>query len=244
MIETRDLTRRFGSVTALDALTLSVARGEWVAVTGPSGSGKTTLLNILAGLDRPSAGTVRVGDTEVSALTPRQLARYRQRSVGLVFQHFHLMPHLTALENVMLAQHVHSLVDRPQAEAALVRVGLGPRLSHLPRELSGGEQQRVAIARALINQPPLLLADEPTGNLDAGSEEVVMELLAEHHREGGTVVLVTHAAALAARADREIRLDHGRRVEPVHQDRELAEPAAADDEETQREEPVALGRPV
>ena len=242
MIETRDLTRRFGTVIALDALTLSVARGEWVAVTGPSGSGKTTLLNILGGLDRPTSGRVRVGDTEVSALTPRQLARYRQRSVGLVFQHFHLMPHLTALENVMLAQHVHSLVDRPQAEAALERVGLGPRLSHLPRELSGGEQQRVAIARALINQPPLLLADEPTGNLDAESEEIVMDLLAEHHRQGGTVVLVTHAAALAARTDREIHLDHGRRVEPSRRPGDLDETARADDDEGELREPVALGR--
>jgi putative ABC transport system ATP-binding protein len=240
MIETRDLTRRFGSVTALDRVTLSVPRGEWVAVTGPSGSGKTTLLNILAGLDRPSAGWARVGEVEISALSPRQLARYRQRSVGLVFQHFHLMPHLTALENVMLAQHVHSLADRPQAEAALGRVGLGDRMSHLPRELSGGEQQRVAIARALINQPPLLLADEPTGNLDADSEVVVMDLLAQHHRQGGTVVLVTHAAALAARADREIRLDHGRRVEPVQPPTLLDAPA--DDEG--EGEPMAVGRPA
>jgi len=229
-IETRDLTRRFGTVTALDAVSLTVQRGEWVAVTGPSGSGKTTLLNILSGLDRPSEGWVRVGDTEVSELTPRQLARYRQRSVGLVFQQFHLMPHLTAVENVMLAQHVHSLADRSEAEAALGRVGLGQRLDHLPRELSGGEQQRVAIARALINQPSLLLADEPTGNLDAESEAVVMDLLAEHHRQGGTVLLVTHAAALAARADREIRLDHGRVVE------------GAEEQEGVDREPVALGR--
>jgi len=243
MIETRDLIRRFGSVSALDGVTLSVRRGEWVAVTGPSGSGKTTLLNILAGLDRPTSGRVRVGDTEVSALTPRQLARYRQRSVGLVFQHFHLMPHLTALENVMLAQHVHSLVDRPQAKAALVRVGLGPRLSHLPRELSGGEQQRVAIARAMINQPPLLLADEPTGNLDAESERLVIDLLAEHHHQGGTVVLVTHAAALAAQTDREIRLDHGRLVEPLGP-RALHQGQEVEQEKEDEEEPMAVGRPA
>ena len=211
-LEIERLSRRFGDVLALDGVTLSAERGEWLAVTGPSGSGKTTLLNVLAGLDRPSSGTVRVGGEEVTALGRRELARYRQRRVGLIFQQFHLMPYLTAAENVMLAQYVHSVADRGEAEAALARVGLAERLDHLPSQLSGGEQQRVCIARALINQPPLVLADEPTGNLDAENEAIVVDLLAGLRDAGHTVVLVTHSAALAARADREVRLDHGRIV--------------------------------
>ncbi len=210
LVEIEGLSRRFGSLRALDDLTLSIGEGEWVAVTGPSGSGKTTLLNILSGLDRPSAGQVRVGGVDLASLQVRELARYRQRTVGLVFQQFHLIPYLNALENVMLAQYVHSMTDRGEAEEALRRVGLGERLHHLPSELSGGEQQRVCIARALINQPPLILADEPTGNLDAVNEAVVMGLLADLHQRGHTLVLVTHDPSIAARADREVRLEHGR----------------------------------
>jgi putative ABC transport system ATP-binding protein len=209
-VEVEALSRRFGSLRALDELTLSIGEGEWVAVTGPSGSGKTTLLNILSGLDRPSSGRVRVGGEDLAGLAARELARYRQRTVGLVFQQFHLIPYLTALENVMLAQYVHSMTDRGEAEEALRKVGLGERLSHLPSQLSGGEQQRVCIARALINQPPLILADEPTGNLDAVNEAVVMSLLADLHQRGHTLILVTHDPSIAARAGREIRLEHGR----------------------------------
>jgi len=208
------LSRRFGALRALDDLSLTVGEGEWVAVTGPSGSGKTTLLNILSGLDRASSGSVEVGGVDLSSLSARQLAGYRQRTVGLVFQQFHLIPYLTALENVMLAQYVHSMTDRPEAEAALRHVGLGERLHHLPSQLSGGEQQRVCIARALINQPPLILADEPTGNLDAVNEAVVMTLLADLHQRGHTLILVTHDPSIAARADREIRLEHGRLAAP------------------------------
>jgi putative ABC transport system ATP-binding protein len=211
-VELRDVVRRFGAVAALDGVSLAVEAGEWVAFTGPSGSGKTTLLNLLAGLDRPTAGRVRVAARDVGRLGPRELARYRQRQVGLIFQQFHLMPYLTAVENVMLAQYVHSVADRDEAAAALERMGLADRLDHLPSQLSGGEQQRVCIARALVNQPPLVLADEPTGNLDADNEETVMELLAGLKRSGHTVVMVTHSPALAARADREVRLDHGRVV--------------------------------
>ena len=209
-VEAHGLDRRFGALCALDGLTFTVEPGEWVAVTGPSGSGKTTLLNVLSGLDRPSAGTVTVDGVELNKLTARELAVYRQRTVGLVFQQFHLIPYLTALENVMLAQYVHSTTDRGEAEEALRRVGLGDRLHHLPRQLSGGEQQRVCIARALINQPPLILADEPTGNLDAVNEAVVMSLLDDLHRRGHTLILVTHDPSIAARAGREIRLEHGR----------------------------------
>ena len=210
LIELEGLCRRFGALRALDGLTLSIQEGEWVAVTGPSGSGKTTLLNILSGLDRPSDGRVRVGGSDLAGLSARELSRYRQQTVGLVFQQFHLIPYLTALENVMLAQYVHSMTDRAEAEEALRRVGLGDRMSHLPSQLSGGEQQRVCIARALINQPPLILADEPTGNLDAVNEALVMSLLADLHRQSHTLVLVTHAPSIAARAGREIRLEHGR----------------------------------
>ncbi len=208
------LTRTFGSLAALDELTLAVDRGEWVAVTGPSGSGKTTLLNILSGLDHPTAGRVAVGGLDLAGLSTRELARYRQQTIGLVFQQFHLIPYLTALENVMLAQYVHSMTDRGEAEAALRQVGLGGRLEHLPSELSGGEQQRVCIARALINHPPLVLADEPTGNLDAVNEALVMALLQGLHERGHTLVLVTHDRDIAARADREIRLEHGRLASP------------------------------
>ncbi|HKH48521.1 MAG TPA: ABC transporter ATP-binding protein, partial [Thermoanaerobaculia bacterium] len=200
-VEIAGLSRRFGTLRALDDLTLTVGEGEWVAVTGPSGSGKTTLLNILSGLDHPTSGSVRVGGTDLSGLSARDLAGYRQRTVGLVFQQFHLIPYLTSLENVMLAQYVHSMTDRGEAEEALRRVGLGERLGHLPSQLSGGEQQRVCIARALINQPPLILADEPTGNLDAVNEAVVMSLLTDLHQRGHTLILVTHDASIAARAD-------------------------------------------
>ncbi|HMB52423.1 MAG TPA: ABC transporter ATP-binding protein [Thermoanaerobaculia bacterium] len=211
-LDIHGLTRTFGDVAALDGVDLVAERGEWLAVTGPSGSGKTTLLNLLAGLDRPSGGSVRVDGEDVGTLSRKELARYRQRRVGLVFQQFHLMPYLDAVENVMLAQYVHSVTDRGEAVAALERVGLGDRLDHLPAQLSGGEQQRVCIARALINEPPLVLADEPTGNLDADNEALVLDLLAELHRRGHTVVLVTHSAAVAARAGREVRLDHGKVV--------------------------------
>jgi putative ABC transport system ATP-binding protein len=221
LVEIEGLTRRFGTLLALDDLTLDIAPGEWVAVTGPSGSGKTTLLNVLAGLDRPSAGRVRVGGVDLASLGNRELARYRQRTVGLIFQQFHLISYLTALENVMLAQFVHSTTDRGEAEEALRQVGLGERLGHLPSELSGGEQQRVCIARALINQPSLILADEPTGNLDAVNEAIVMTLLTDLNRRGHTLVLVTHDPTIAARAGREVRLEHGRPAK-------LGEPGAAE----------------
>jgi putative ABC transport system ATP-binding protein len=211
-IEVDHLCRSFGALRAVDDLSLAVEEGESVAITGPSGSGKTTLLNILSGLDRPTAGRARVGGVDLAALSTRDLARYRQRTVGLVFQQFHLIPYLSALENVMLAQFLHSVTDKTEAAEALRRVGLGERLTHLPSQLSGGEQQRVCIARALINQPPLILADEPTGNLDAANEAVVMSLLHDLHQRGHTLVLVTHDATIAQRADREIRLEHGRRA--------------------------------
>jgi putative ABC transport system ATP-binding protein len=210
LIRIDELSRRFGRVAALDGVSLAVEEGEWLVVMGPSGSGKTTLLNVLAGLDRPSAGRVAVAGAELAALAPRELARFRREIVGLVFQEFHLIPYLTALENVMLAQYVHSLTDRGEAAGALARVGLGDRLEHLPSQLSGGEKQRVCVARALINHPRLILADEPTGNLDEDNERQVLEIFAGLHRRGQTLVVVTHNPAIAALADRVVRLEHGR----------------------------------
>jgi putative ABC transport system ATP-binding protein len=155
------VSRRYDKdVLALDRVSLDIAPGEWLAIMGPSGSGKTTLLNILGGLDVPDEGRVLVGGEDIARLPRAELTRYRRESVGLVFQQFHLMPYLTALENVMLAQYLHSLADAPEAKAALEEVGLGHRLTHLPSHMSGGEKQRVCIARALVNRPRLILAVE------------------------------------------------------------------------------------
>ncbi len=223
LIEIDDATRSHGQVKALDGVCLAVEEGEWLVVMGPSGSGKTTLLNLLAGLDRPSSGEVRVAGARLAGLAPRELARFRRETVGLVFQEFHLIPYLTALENVMLAQYVHSLTDRDEARAALERVGLAERLEHLPSQLSGGEKQRLCVARALINHPRVILADEPTGNLDEANERQVLAILADLHRQGYTLVVVTHNAEIAGLADRVVKLEHGRLVS----DRARDEPAPA-----------------
>jgi putative ABC transport system ATP-binding protein len=203
------LTKRYGSVRALNALSFSIERGEWVALMGPSGSGKTTLINILGGLDTLNAGRVVADGVDLSKLSENELVRYRAEKVGFVFQQFHLVNYLTALENVMLAQYFHSFTDEKQAEAALRRVGMGDRMTHLPAQLSGGEQQRVAIARALINEPKIVLADEPTGNLDEANEEIVMKIFEELHKAGHTIVMVTHDPDIARKADRRIELAHG-----------------------------------
>jgi putative ABC transport system ATP-binding protein len=203
------LTKAYGSVRALHALNFSIARGEWVALMGPSGSGKTTLINILGGLDTLNAGRVVVDGIDLSQLGERELVRYRAEKVGFVFQQFHLVNYLTALENVMLAQYFHSVTDEKQARNALERVGLSDRMTHLPAQLSGGEQQRVAIARALINEPKIVLADEPTGNLDEANEEIVMKIFEELHRAGHTILMVTHDPDIARKADRRIELAHG-----------------------------------
>ncbi|HEY5070236.1 MAG TPA: ABC transporter ATP-binding protein, partial [Candidatus Acidoferrum sp.] len=171
------LVKQYGALRALDGVSFSVEPGEWVALMGPSGSGKTTLINILGGLDTLTSGRVIVDGVHLSKHTENQLVRYRSEKVGFVFQQFHLVPYLSALENVMLAQYFHSSTDEKQAEEALHRVGMGDRLTHLPAQLSGGEQQRVAIARALINQPKLILADEPTGNLDSNSSTEMLAFL-------------------------------------------------------------------
>jgi len=204
-----------GPVVALDEVTLEIGPGEWVAVMGASGSGKTTLLNLVGCLDRPTRGRVVLDGTDVGQLREGQLTELRREKVGLIFQQFHLIPYLTAVENIMLAQYFHSLADEAEAREALARVGLGDRLHHLPSQLSGGEQQRVCIARALINQPRILLADEPTGNLDEANELTVMEIFQRLHKDGHTIVMVTHDPHIGMLADRRIELDHGRLV-PVH----------------------------
>ncbi len=206
----REYTSRSGVVRALDDASFTIAAGEWVAITGPSGSGKSTLVNLLGCLDTPTSGKLTIDGEEVHAMSSTELDRFRADKIGFVFQQFHLIPYLSALENVMLAQYFHSMTNAADARAALDRVGLGPRADHLPSELSGGEQQRVCIARALINDPPILLADEPTGNLDAANQKIVADILRQLHAAGHTIVMVTHDPEMAALAQRKIALSHGK----------------------------------
>ncbi len=216
MIHVRDLVMRLSSggrsLTILDGITLAVKAGEVCAITGPSGSGKSTLLGLIAGLDRPSAGSIEVAGVEVTRLGEDALARFRRQTLGYVFQSFHLIPTLTAAENVAVPLEIASIEDASsRARALLDTVGLADRARHYPVQLSGGEQQRVAIARAVALAPPLLLADEPTGNLDSATGEQIIELLLTLNRErGSTLVLVTHDEALARHADRVVRLRDGR----------------------------------
>src|SRR5215831_8916966 len=195
---------------ALDHISLEVAPGEWLAMMGPSGSGKSTIVNLIGCLDRPTSGDIWLDAQNVAEISTTSLNRVRAEKIGFVFQQFHLVPYLTALENVMLAQYFHSMTDQQEALEALARVGLKERAHHLPAQLSGGEQQRVCIARALINDPKIVLADEPTGNLDAQNEEIVLRLLRELHRQGRTIVMVTHDPVVARLADRRLELHHGK----------------------------------
>ena len=199
-----------GSIHALDHISLHVTPGEWLSIMGPSGSGKSTLVNLIGCLDRPNSGEIWLDGQNVAAMSSAELNRVRAEKIGFIFQQFHLIPFLTAVENVMLAQYFHSMTDEQEAVDALARVGLGDRAHHLPSQLSGGEQQRVCIARALINDPRIILADEPTGNLDAQNEEIVLRLLREFHQQGRTIVMVTHDPVVARLADRRIELHHGK----------------------------------
>lgn len=210
VIETRHLYKRFGQVTALEDINIRINRGEFVAIMGASGSGKTTLMNILTCLDTVSEGQVLLDGIDAAGLDEEGRRKFRADKIGLVFQQFHLIPYLTALENIMLAQHYHSVVDEEAARQVLEQVGMTPRMGHLPSQLSGGEQQRVCIARALVNQPPIIFADEPTGNLDEENEHRVLDLLNHIHRQGRTIVMVTHNPDLGCVADRIIRLQHGK----------------------------------
>jgi putative ABC transport system ATP-binding protein len=197
-------------IRALDDFSLNVDPGEWIAIMGPSGSGKSTLVNLIGCLDRPTSGEIWLDGRDVAKISATELNRVRAEKVGFIFQQFHLIPYLTALENVMLAQYIHSMTDEGEALEALARVGLKDRAHHVPSQLSGGEQQRVCIARALINDPKIVLADEPTGNLDAVNEEIVLRLLRELHQQGRTIVMVTHDPVVARLADRRLELHHGK----------------------------------
>jgi putative ABC transport system ATP-binding protein len=211
MIKVRGLKKVYQTALALRGVDMDISQNEWVSIMGPSGSGKSTLLNIIGGLDYPSEGSVTIDGKEISAMKEDELAVFRRENIGFVFQQSYLIPYLTALENVMLAQYFHSIVDEKEAKEALERVGLGHRLHHRPSELSGGEQQRVCIARALINSPKLLLADEPTGNLDRENTRLILELLKDLHRnEGFTIVLVTHDPYVAGWGKRLLTMEDGR----------------------------------
>jgi len=216
MIELRDVTKTVtsgaGTLTILHPISLTIPGGANAAITGPSGSGKSTLLGLMAGLDAPTSGSIVIDGVDMTSLSEEALARLRGSRIGIVFQFFHLIPSLTALENVMVPLELADRRDvRERAVALLDDVGLGGRGHHYPSQLSGGEQQRVAIARALANDPAVLLADEPTGNLDSATGHQVIEMLLEvNRRRGTTLVLVTHDPELAARADMTIRLRDGR----------------------------------
>ncbi len=201
-----------GPVNILNGVTMEVGAGEAVGIVGPSGSGKTSLLMVLAGLERASGGQVRIGGAEITAMGEDALARFRRDTVGIVFQAFHLIPAMTALENVAVPLELAGVHDAAaRARASLEAVGLGHRLTHLPGQLSGGEQQRVALARAFTSRPRLLLADEPTGNLDQATGQVVMDLLFDMQaRKGTTLMLITHDPGLAARCGRQLRVADGR----------------------------------
>lgn len=209
LIKINNLNKEFGKVKALNNINLSVYEGEWLAIMGPSGSGKSTLLNILSLMDTPSSGEYILDNENLEQMDEEQKITLRREKIGLVFQQFHLIPYLNALENVMLSQYYHSSVDEEDAKMVLEKVGLSHRLTHLPSQLSGGEQQRVCIARALINNPEILLADEPTGNLDEANEKIVLETLQKLKNEGKTIVLITHNPELAKFADRTLILQHG-----------------------------------
>ena len=205
MVKDYDINTR-----ALNGITFELVEGEWTSIMGPSGSGKTTLLNIIGCLDHATSGSITVDGTEINSLSVKKLTKFRRENIGFIFQQFHLVPYLTALENVMLSQYFHSITVEKEAAEALERVGLGKRVDHLPAQLSGGEQQRVAVARALINEPKILLADEPTGNLDSKNGKLVLELLQELNKEGNTIVMITHDKKIAEYGKRLVRLVDGK----------------------------------
>jgi len=215
------ISKIYGDLKALDNINLNVEEGEWLSIMGPSGSGKTTLMNIIGCMDKPSLGKIDLAGQDISKLSSKELTVVRRDTIGLVFQQFHLVNYLTALENVMMAQYYHSMPDEEEAMEALASVGLKERAKHLPNQLSGGEQQRVCIARALINHPKLLLADEPTGNLDEKNERLVMEIFEKLHNTGSTIIVVTHDPEVADQAERMVVLEHGKiaRIEKMSRTR-------------------------
>ncbi len=213
IIQLKNVSKLYGdNVRALDNINFSCKAGAWVSIMGPSGSGKTTLLNILGGLDTPTAGDLIVNGENIARATEKDLDYYRREVVGFVFQEPFLVPYLTAVENVMLAQYFHSMTDEAEARGALDRVGLGHRLTHLPSQLSGGEKQRICIARAIINDPRILLADEPTGSLDHANEQIILDIFQKLHAGGLTIIMVTHNVEVGALGDPRVNLEHGRIV--------------------------------
>ncbi len=216
ILELKDVSKIYETVNALSEINLSVHRGEWVSIMGPSGSGKTTMINMIGAMDTPSLGKIILDGEEIQDMKAKDLTVMRRDKIGLIFQQFHLIHYLTAVENVMVSQYYHSMVDEEEAIKALEKVGLGDRIHHLPHQLSGGEQQRVCIARALINSPAILLADEPTGNLDEENEQIVIDLMKQLHAEGVTIIVVTHDPEVGEEAQRKIVLNHGRIVEDVN----------------------------
>lgn len=210
LLEFKEVSKIYGELHALDHVSFSVEKGEWVSIMGPSGSGKSTMMNIIGCMDKPSKGEVLLDGVDIARENAKKLTTIRRDKIGLIFQQFHLVNYLTAVENVMLAQYYHSIPDEKEAMEALERVGLADRAKHLPSQLSGGEQQRVCIARALINHPEIILADEPTGNLDDANEETVVELFRKLHAEGATLIVVTHDPEVGEVAQRQIILRNGK----------------------------------
>jgi len=210
LITVKNVIKEYETAHALRGVSLDVEKGQWVNIMGSSGSGKSTLLNIIGGLDDATSGDVIIDSTNIESLSEDDLARFRSEKVGFVFQQSHLIPYLTALENVMLAQYFHSMPDEEEAAEALTRVGLEKRLKHRPSQLSGGEQQRICIARALINSPGILLADEPTGNLDRDNTKIILELLNSlHSSDHFTLVVVTHDPFVSEWGDRVLKMEDG-----------------------------------
>jgi putative ABC transport system ATP-binding protein len=210
VLELNHIYKIYGELHALDDVNLTVEKGEWVSIMGPSGSGKSTLMNIIGCMDKPTKGQVILDGADLSKENNKGLTVIRRDKIGLIFQQFHLVNYLNALENVMLAQYYHSVPDEKEAMEALTKVGLADRAKHLPSQLSGGEQQRVCVARALINQPEIILADEPTGNLDDRNEEIVVDLFRELHKDGTTLVVVTHDPEVGEVAQRQVVLRNGK----------------------------------
>ena len=210
LLELKNSTKSYGSLYALDKVNLSIDKGEWIAIMGPSGSGKSTMMNIISCMDKPTEGQVIFDGRDITKDSRRKLTEFHRDKIGLVFQQFHLINYLNAVENVMVAQYYHSMPDEKEAMEALERVGLKDRAKHLPSQLSGGEQQRVCIARALINSPELILADEPTGNLDEANENIVLDLFRQLHKEGTSLIVVTHDPEVGEVAERVVRLEHGK----------------------------------
>lgn len=212
VISLKNIFKSFKDVHALEDISFEVPKNQWLSIMGPSGSGKTTLINILSLMDNPTSGIYELLGKDVANLSQNEHLKIRRETIGLIFQQFHLIPYLNVLENVMLAQYYHSSVEAQDAKATLDLVGLSHRFTHLPSQLSGGEQQRVCIARALINNPEILIADEPTGNLDEKNEGVVLELFQKIKKDGKTIILITHNPSLGKQGDRVITLSHGKLI--------------------------------